>query len=109
MVASRTTILKAQKIVNSDGVSLLKNTSIQYAAPNRLPDQEWEVRDTSTNRVSVDGTGYVCYKEPYASNNLCMGWKLGNKGTATEDRTCKHIEAVKMFQLLTEHGRRDLK
>jgi len=104
MVASRTTILKAQKIVNSNGVSLLK--TIRY---DRSPDQEWEVRDTSINRVSVDGNGYVCYKEPYASNNLCMGWKLGNKGTAIEDRTCKHIEAVKMFQLLTEHGRRDLK
>ena len=113
MVASRTTILKAQKIVNSNGVSLLK--TIQrvdkgiYAGYDRLLDQEWEVRDTSINRVSVDGGGYVCYKEPYASNNLCMGWKLGNKGTAIEDRTCKHIEAVKMFQLLTEHGRRDLR
>jgi len=102
MVASRTTILKAQKIVNSNGVSLLK--TIRYDQSS-----EWEVRDTSINRVSVDGNGYVCYKEPYASNNLCMGWKLGNKGTAIEDRTCKHIEAVKMFQLLTEHGRRDLK
>ena len=97
MVASRTTILKAQKIVNSNGVRKYEG------------DTEWEVRDTSTNRVSVDGGGYVCYKEPYASNDLCMGWKLGNKGTAIEDRTCKHIEAVKMFQLLTEHGRRDLK
>ena len=97
MVASRTTILKAQKIVNSNGVRKYEG------------DTEWEVRDTSINRVSVDGGGYVCYKEPYASNNLCMGWKLGNKGTAIEDRTCKHIEAVKMFQLLTEHGRRDLK
>ena len=97
MVASRTTILKAQKIVNSNGVRKYEG------------DTEWEVRDTSINRVSVDGNGYVCYKEPYASNNLCMGWKLGNKGTAIEDRTCKHIEAVKMFQLLTEHGRRDLK
>ena len=102
MVASRTTILKAQKIVNSNGVSLLKTGD-----PDLLT--EWEVRDTSINRVSVDGGGYVCYKEPYASNNLCMGWKLGNKGTAIEDRTCKHIEAVKMFQLLTEHGRRDLR
>ena len=101
MTASRTTILKAQRIMDSDGVSVLEL--------NQTEPDEWEVRDTSTNRVSVDGGGYVCYKEPYASNNLCMGWKLGNKGTATEDRTCKHIEAVKMFQLLTEHGRRDLK
>ena len=101
MTASRTTILKAQRIMDSDGVSVLEL--------NQTEPDEWEVRDTSTNRVSVDGGGYVCYKEPYASNNLCMGWKLGNKGTAIEDRTCKHIEAVKMFQLLTEHGRRDLK
>ena len=106
MVASRTTILKAQKIVNSNGV---RKYDGRYRKSEYGCDTEWEVRDTSINRVSVDGGGYVCYKEPYASNNLCMGWKLGNKGTATEDRTCKHIEAVKMFQLLTEHGRRDLK
>ena len=97
MVASRTTILKAQKIVNSNGVRKYEG------------DTEWEVRDTSINRVSVDGGGYVCYKEPYASNNLCMGWKLGNKGTAIEDRTCKHIEAVKMFRLIySKYGRRDI-
>jgi len=105
MVASRTTILKAQKIVNSDGVRKYEcNENLSWGQTT-----EWEVRDTSINRVSVDGGGYVCYKEPYASNNLCMGWKLGNKATAIEDRTCKHIEAVKMFQLLTEHGRRDLR
>ena len=106
MVASRTTILKAQKIVNSNGV---RKYSVALTEGRLMGDTEWEVRDTSTNRVSVDGGGYVCYKEPYASNDLCMGWKLGNKGVAIEDRTCKHIEAVKMFQLLTEHGRRDLR
>ena len=105
MVASRTTILKAQKIVNSDGVRKYEfNENLSWGQTT-----EWEVRDTSINRVSVDGGGYVCYKEPYASNDLCMGWKLGNKGVTIEDRTCKHIEAVKMFQLLTEHGRRDLR
>mgnify|MGYP001342623168 FL=1 len=106
MVASRTTILKAQKIVNSNGV---RKYSVALTEGRLMGDTEWEVRDTSTNRVSVDGGGYVCYKEPYASNDLCMGWKLGNKGVTIEDRTCKHIEAVKMFQLLTEHGRRDLR
>ena len=106
MVASRTTILKAQKIVNSNGV---RKYSVALTEGRLMGDTEWEVRDTSTKRVSVDGGGYVCYKEPYASNDLCMGWKLGNKGVTIEDRTCKHIEAVKMFQLLTEHGRRDLR
>ena len=101
MPASRTTILKAQRIMDSDGVSVLEL--------NQTEPDEWEVRDTSTNRVSVDGGGYVCYKEPYASNDLCMGWKLGNKGVAIEDRTCKHIEAVKMFRLIySKYGRRDI-
>ena len=101
MTASRTTILKAQRIMDSDGVSVLEL--------NQTEPDEWEVRDTSTNRVSVDGAGYVCYKEPYASNDLCMGWKLGNKGVAIEDRTCKHIEAVKMFRLIySKYGRRDI-
>tara|TARA_Y100001949_G_C15933516_1_gene306765 strand:- start:288 stop:599 length:312 start_codon:yes stop_codon:yes gene_type:complete len=101
MTASRTTILKAQRIMDSDGVSVLEL--------NQTEPDEWEVRDTSTNRVSVDGGGYVCYKEPYASNDLCMGWKLGNKGVAIEDRTCKHIEAVKMFRLIySKYGRRDI-
>ena len=101
MTASRTTILKAQRIMDSDGVSVLEL--------NQTEPDEWEVRDTSTNRVSVDGGGYVCYKEPYASNDLCMGCKLGNKGVAIEDRTCKHIEAVKMFRLIySKYGRRDI-
>lgn len=101
MTASRTTILKAQRIMDSDGVSVLEL--------NQTEPDEWEVRDTSTNRVSVDGAGFVCYKEPYASNDLCMGWKLGNKGVAIEDRTCKHIEAVKMFRLIySKYGRRDI-
>ena len=106
MVASRTTILKAQKIVNSNGV---RKYSVALTEGRLMGDTEWEVRDTSTNRVSVDGGGYVCYKEPYASNDLCMGWKLGNKGVAIEDRTCKHIEAVKMFRLIySKYGRRDI-
>ena len=101
MTASRTTILKAQRIMDSDGVSVLEL--------NQTEPDEWEVRDTSTNRVSVDGAGLVCYKAPYASNDLCMGWKLGNKGVAIEDRTCKHIEAVKMFRLIySKYGRRDI-
>tara|TARA_Y100000758_G_scaffold286262_1_gene236932 strand:+ start:59 stop:385 length:327 start_codon:yes stop_codon:yes gene_type:complete len=106
MVASRTTILKAQKIVNSNGV---RKYSVALTEGRLMGDTEWEVRDTSTNRVSVDGGGYVCYKEPYASNDLCMGWKLGNKGVTIEDRTCKHIEAVKMFRLIySKYGRRDI-
>jgi len=106
MVASRTTILKAQKIVNSNGV---RKYSVALTEGRLMGDTEWEVRDTSTNRVSVDGGGYVCYKEPYASNDLCMGWKLGNKGVTMEDRTCKHIEAVKMFRLIySKYGRRDI-
>jgi len=112
MTASRTTILKAQRIMDSDGVSVLEtNHSIPAAIRGTEPDLhiQWEVRDTSTNRVSVDGAGFVCYKEPYASNDLCMGWKLGNKGVAIEDRTCKHIEAVKMFRLIySKYGRRDI-
>tara|TARA_B100000929_G_scaffold198064_1_gene157213 strand:+ start:434 stop:763 length:330 start_codon:yes stop_codon:yes gene_type:complete len=107
MTASRTTILKAQRIMDSDGVSVLETNHFGGDEPDL--HIQWEVRDTSTNRVSVDGGGYVCYKEPYASNDLCMGWKLGNKGVAIEDRTCKHIEAVKMFRLIySKYGRRDI-
>jgi len=112
MTASRTTILKAQRIMDSDGVSVLETNPIGGGGYQSLLQgelDEWEVRDTSTNRVSVDGGGYVCYKEPYASADLCMGWKLGNKGVAIEDRTCKHIEAVKMFRLIySKYGRRDI-
>ena len=43
MTASRTTILKAQRIMDSDGVSVLEL--------NQTEPDEWEVRDTSTNRV----------------------------------------------------------
>jgi len=98
--------------MDSDGVSVLETNhygmEFQGTTQQDLHIQ-WEVRDTSTNRVSVDGGGYVCYKEPYASNDLCMGWKLGNKGVAIEDRTCKHIEAVKMFRLIySKYGRRDI-
>ena len=86
MSVSQSTLRKAHQIVNSGGVVIVTD------------DQEWSVRGTSDSySVTREGAGFLCEKlDQDDSRKLCVGWQFC--GGEKEDRSCKHIEAVKKWR-----------
>ena len=87
MSVSPATLKKAQAIVDSDGVVVVTE------------DQEWSVQGSSDSySVTREGDGFLCERVDQNDNKkLCVGWQF--HGGEKVDRTCKHIEAVKIAWL----------
>ena len=86
MSVSQSTLLKAQKIVDNGGVVEVTK------------DEEWSVQGTRDSySITVEGAGFLCEKIDQDDNRkLCVGWQFC--GGEKEDRSCKHIEAVKKWR-----------
>lgn len=89
MSVSQSTLKKAQQIVDSGGVAVITE------------GQNWRVRGTrDTYSVTREGEGFLCEKldqDDMRSRKLCVGWQF--HGGEKVDRTCKHIEAVRIAWL----------
>ena len=80
---------KAKKTVETGGVVMVEKDLI------------WNVRGTNDSyRIKKNNDEYVCEKLDQDDSvfEICKGW-INCKG-ALKDKTCSHIEAVKLFELL---------
>jgi len=75
MVAEKRTVEKAIKVFESGGVTKIGNNSFQVKSENSE-----KINDVVENKCS------------------CLGFKLYKHGDKKADRTCYHIEAVKLFK-----------
>ena len=84
-------LLKAKKIVKTGGVVAVEK------------DLTWKVTGgTATYRIKKDNDEYVCEKldQDDSIMEICKGW-INCKGSL-KDKTCSHIEAVKLFDSLNK-------
>ncbi|MBT4327705.1 MAG: hypothetical protein HOD60_12515 [Candidatus Nitrosopelagicus sp.] len=75
MVAEKRTIEKAIKVFESGGVEKIDNNSFQVKSINS--ERSHDVVENKCN---------------------CLGFKLYKHGDKKADRTCYHLEAVKLFK-----------
>ena len=96
-MASKNQLVRARKIVQSDGVVLIKK------------EKEWNVQGSNDSyKITIDEGGlktsnahWLCEKlDQDDSTEICKGW-LNCAGEYSR-KTCSHVEAVKLFIMQEE-------